>query len=67
MFKCERCNKISEPNEKLNKLITKTRPREYVNKYYKKGQEYTKVTEGFEIEKEINLCSKCYEEMKENE
>ena len=67
MFKCERCNKISKPNEKLNKLITKTRPREYINKYYKKGQEHIKVTEGFEIEKEINLCERCYEEMKNNE
>ena len=67
MFKCEKCNKITAPNEKQHKIITKTRPREYINKYYKKGQEYEKITEGFEIEKEINVCEKCYEEVKEDE
>lgn len=67
MFKCEKCNQISKPSEKLHKITTKTRPREYINEYYKKGQKIIKTTEGFEIEKEINVCEKCYEELKENE
>ena len=62
MFKCEKCNKITEPREKLHKL-----PIEYKDVIYqynqKKGkQENVITTYGKNIAKEINVCEKCYQE-----
>ena len=61
MLKCEKCGRITEPNEKQHKKIVKTRERIYKNQD-KYGN--TKTSKGFEIVKEINICEECFE--KEN-
>ncbi len=48
MYKCNACDKISEPKEKCNIVPIKFR-----TKHYKKG------TVGKEIVKETKLCGKC--------
>lgn len=62
MFKCQKCGKVTEPNEKLNKIVTKTREREYVNTVLNKKTKATfeKITKGTEIVSEIGVCTKCY-------
>lgn len=63
MFKCNKCKRITEPGEKLNKMVTKIRERNYVNKILNKyGKEVEKESTGYEIVKEINVCDKCYDE-----
>lgn len=67
MFKCQKCKQTTKPNEKLNKVVIATREKEYTNKFIdKNGREQVKITNGFEIVKEICVCKKCLEE-KENE
>ena len=48
MFLCEKCNRQTQPGEKMHKEVIKTRPR-----YYPNG------SVGWEIVKEINVCSEC--------
>lgn len=68
MFRCEKCNKISKPREKMHKVITETREKVYENKIKTKNGESIKETFGTEIVKEISLCENCYkEEGMENE
>ena len=61
MFKCNVCNMLSLPKEPVNKKVVLTRNVEYNNKLYdkEKEKEYVKVSQGWEIVKEINVCSKC--------
>lgn len=54
MFKCSICSKTSVPGEKLNKLVSTIRPVKYVNDRTQEG-----VSEGWEIDSEINSCSSC--------
>ena len=66
MFKCEICHKITEPREKLTKYPVKFRDKVYQNNHpFKKNQVITSY--GKEIVKEINVCEKCAEELKNGE
>ena len=56
MFKCELCGKTTQAGEKQTKKIIKTRDKKYINKD-KNGNE--KVSNGFEIVEEINICEEC--------
>jgi hypothetical protein len=61
MFKCELCNRSSQPREKSHKLVTKTRPRDYVNEH-KRGLDKIKVTtHGWEIVEEIQVCKQDFD------
>lgn len=62
MFKCDRCHKVTEPREKLNKYPIKFRDKIYQYEVGKKKKIIT--TYGKEIVKEINLCDKCFAEVK---
>lgn len=53
MYVCAICDKVSSPNEKLNKVVTQTRKKEYFDD---KGK---KIGSGFETIKEIGVCTKC--------
>lgn len=68
MYKCEKCGKITKPHEKLNRLVIQTRDKTYVNKFIdKNGKECEKITKGYEIAKEINVCKECFERVNNNE
>ena len=68
MYKCQKCGKVTKPHEKLNRLVTQTREKTYVNKFIDRyGNECEKITTGNEIVKEINVCGKCFEEVMNNE
>ena len=56
MFKCELCGKITKSGEKQTKKIIETRKVKYSN-ISPNGKE--KVTDGFEIVKEISICEEC--------
>ena len=62
MFKCEKCNKITEPREKLHKLPIQYK--DIVYQYTQKKGKYENVitTYGKNILKEINVCENCYQE-----
>ena len=65
MYKCQKCNKTTTPHEKCNKVVVETRDKEYINEYENKwGNKKQKITNGYEIAKEINVCDECYSKMK---
>ena len=51
MFNCQGCGSTTKPGEKMHKVPTETRPREY---HYG-----NKVSHGWEIVKEAKLCGNC--------
>lgn len=58
MFKCEVLGKVSEPGEKLTKLVIEVRPKTYFASVYNeetRKEETVVVAEGFETVKEINV------------
>ena len=78
MFRCENCGKLTKAGEKSYKVIVETRPKKYnvdfvkiIKKHRpgkgrrKKKVRIKKVTEGWEIVKEIKVCEECYRKLKE--
>lgn len=59
MFKCEKCERITEPREKLVKKPIITRDRVYQVAVKKNNCDGIVTTVGTEIVKEINLCERC--------
>lgn len=60
MYNCDICTQATKSGEKQNKVIIETREKTYYNtdKY---GKE--KISKGWEIIKEINVCDKCLSQM----
>mgnify|MGYP004606900099 CR=1 FL=1 len=56
MFKCELCGKTTKAGEKQTKKIIQTRDVKYSN-ILPNGKE--KISDGYEIVKEINICEEC--------
>lgn len=56
MFKCELCGKTTKPGEKQIKKIVAKRDVKYSN-ILPNGKE--KISDGYEIVKEINICEEC--------
>jgi len=50
MYRCEVCGKVSQPREKMYKIVVEKRLRRY-----------SEGTIGWEIVKEFNVCHKCKE------
>ena len=61
MFKCEKCGKVTQPGDKINKKVVETREREYTSiiGYDKNDKPIYKTSTGWEIVKEINVCDNC--------
>lgn len=57
MFKCNICEKITKPREKMHKKTILERDKVYTHKD-KEGKVIT--TKGKEIVKEINICENCF-------
>lgn len=74
MYKCQKCGQVTNPGEKLNKIVTKVRDRRYINVMIDKksglplrdrnGIVVEKITNGKEVVEEKNLCAKCYSSTK---
>ena len=77
MFRCENCGKLTKAGEKSYKVIVETRPKKYkvdfvkIIKKHRPGRGWRrkkirikKVTEGWEIVKEIRVCEECYKKLK---
>jgi hypothetical protein len=65
MFKCQACKGTSAPGEQSRSYIANKRDR-----YYELLDKYGKrigVRAGWEIEKEVKLCSACYEGIREQD
>jgi UDP-N-acetyl-D-galactosamine dehydrogenase len=59
MFKCQLLEKVSEPGEKLTKLVIKTREKTYTKRVLNeetRREEEVVCSVGYEIVKEINVC-----------
>lgn len=57
MFKCQILGKVSEPGEKLTKIVVEVRPKTYYAKLYNeelRKEETIVVAQGYETVKEIN-------------
>jgi len=60
MYKCEQCGSQSKIGEKLNRKITKSRPKTYENVFKDdRKRETKKITEGNEIVQELLVCGGC--------
>jgi len=65
VFICDKCQKTSKEGEKANKVFI-FRDRSYENKLYefdpktRKKKETKFVTQGKEIERELNYCGACH-------
>ncbi len=57
MFECNRCNRITEPKEKSNKIVVEKRDRKY--EFKNAEGEVVKIKHGWEIVKEITVCNNC--------
>lgn len=55
MYRCQECNQISKPGQRLNKITTQTRFARYTDKSTGRI-----VGQGQEIVKEKGLCLSCY-------
>lgn len=61
MFFCEITGTFSKPGEKLNKIVTKQRPRTYSQRVFNeetREMETLEVGRGWEIVKEINVSAR---------
>lgn len=56
MFICNLCSKVSNPKEKVNKVLLQTRPTRYTDKETGRF-----IAEGTEIVKEVNFCKSCFD------
>lgn len=61
MYKCQACNVLSKENQSVNKLITEIRKKAYSNTVIAKKFKKEKVTNGWEIVKEIQVCKSCFD------
>lgn len=55
MFKCQKCKRTTRPNESMRKVVTKLRPKTYVNVIGDKE----KISTGTEIVEELQVCERC--------
>lgn len=55
MFKCQRCKRTTRPHESMSKVVTKLRPKTYVNVIGDKE----KISTGTEIVEELQVCERC--------
>ena len=61
MFKCQKCNKNTEPREKQHKIPVLYRDKVYQHEHMKKnGKTYITTSYGKEIIKEIDVCEECF-------
>jgi hypothetical protein len=65
MFYCQKCGVLNQVGQPINKVVTESREKTYVNTYrkneYSQPREFE--TKGWEIVKEIKTCPKCYTEL----
>lgn len=67
MFICEVSGRVSKPGEKPYKVVTKTRPKTYLNKKKVGDKTIETATQGWEIVEEKIVCEKVYKRMVPNE
>jgi hypothetical protein len=65
MFICNACGNVSKPKEPSNSWISEKRKKNY--ELLDKNGERVGVVTGWEIKKEIRLCSGCYSEARRAE
>ena len=78
MFRCQNCGKLSKAGEKSYTIVVEKRPKKYkvdfvkiIKKHRprrgwrKKKVRIMKITEGWEIVKEIRVCEECYHKLKQ--
>lgn len=53
MFNCAECKQPAEPRTRPHRIITEKREQTYNN--------HGRISRGWEIVKEVNLCTDCYE------
>jgi hypothetical protein len=59
MFICDACGEQQSAKKKPERVVVKTRPKTYVNKYHNGETTSTKVSHGYETVKELLCCSFC--------
>ena len=61
MFRCQKCDKVTEKHQPMNKAVIETRDRTYETEIKRGKMRGTmRVTKGSEIVKEISVCPDCY-------
>ncbi len=60
MYRCSVCNKVSKPNEPLNRLINKR------TKFYPIDEHHKSEAWGWEIAAEHKVCSNCFNMLAKN-
>lgn len=67
MYRCQKCNIVVGPNQKIHKVVVETRPRTYaVSRPVRRGRGRRRQEEepmgqasGYEIAKELEVCPSC--------
>jgi len=65
MYICDGCGVISKPGEPSNSWVSQKRKRNY--ELLGKEKERIGVVSGWEIKKEVKLCSSCFAETRKTE
>jgi len=64
MYKCDNCGKLTQPKQSILKVVVEKRNKIYGKKFDEVSKKYVEI-KGQEIVKELNVCPKCYEKLKE--
>ncbi len=59
MYRCQKCNNLSSPKDKQNKLVVQTRDVSYNNTIIVNEKPKDIVSQGWEIVREIKVCNGC--------
>ena len=67
MYRCQKCNIVVGPNQKIHKVVVETRPRTYTlarpvrarSRGRREEEEPLGQANGYEIAKELEVCSTC--------
>ncbi len=60
MFRCDICKKVQKSGDPVIKVTVEKRERVYKNSYYNDEEKLvTKMTNGWEIVKEVDACRVC--------
>lgn len=60
MYKCPSCKRTTAAGESQNKVVTEYRVKKYANEIQVGKFKKVKESEGWEVVKEVGVCSDCY-------
>jgi len=68
MFRCEKCQEVTEPYQIQYNVVVTKRQKEYTHNYWSKKDQKMKTSygKGWEIAMEMKVCKGCQQELLTN-